>query len=543
MRRTRSQNAGPRLLRAADARHQRRGIVLVVVLVLVSMVALAGFGFLAEMTTEYRATKINGDLLQAQQTLASAETLLLSVADHSTQASSADEENIATLQDNPKLFQSRVVRGVRRSAERSETMTDGTGSADSWRFSIVHELPLLSDQPDTTAESLEARDVEQASPLQFGVRNESSKLNLLTVRQWEEQQAGEGRRALMQIPGMTTVAADSILDWIDEDDVPREFGAEAAFYRQRDTPWQPRNDLPATVEELLFVKGVIRDVFYGTSRMDASESSVDGARQTRWTDYLTVHSAERNVSQTGQQRLFVNGGDASSLEALESELKSILPEPLARYIRLARLHGISFSEQAGIPPLSAALTPSQDGVIYELTNLADLLDSAVQLPSEAGGQIVVSPLSASDPESIQLFRLMEDLLTTSEASVLPARISINSASEAVLRTLPLDPTVVGQIVQQRETTNAAERQSTVWLLTNQIVDIDTYRSLYPDITAAGDVHAGEIVVYRITGGPFLRRKIIIDAANQPARRVSWHDLTEHGFPIPIRQLESRSGLR
>ena len=45
----------------------RRGVVLIVVLVLVVMIALAGFGFVVEMTTEYEATKINGDLLQAQQ--------------------------------------------------------------------------------------------------------------------------------------------------------------------------------------------------------------------------------------------------------------------------------------------------------------------------------------------------------------------------------------------------------------------------------------------------------------------------------------------
>ncbi|MCA9037168.1 MAG: hypothetical protein KDA91_18655, partial [Planctomycetaceae bacterium] len=51
----------------------RRGVVLIVVLVLVVMIAFAGFGFVSEMTTEYEATRINGDLLQAQQVMASAE--------------------------------------------------------------------------------------------------------------------------------------------------------------------------------------------------------------------------------------------------------------------------------------------------------------------------------------------------------------------------------------------------------------------------------------------------------------------------------------
>ena len=58
----------------------RRGIVLIIVLVLVAMVALAGFGFLADMTTEYEATKIENDRVQATQVMASAETLIVLLA-------------------------------------------------------------------------------------------------------------------------------------------------------------------------------------------------------------------------------------------------------------------------------------------------------------------------------------------------------------------------------------------------------------------------------------------------------------------------------
>ena len=55
------------------ASDSRRGVVLIVVLVLVMMVALAGFGFLSAMSTEYEGARLNGSMRQAQQTLASAE--------------------------------------------------------------------------------------------------------------------------------------------------------------------------------------------------------------------------------------------------------------------------------------------------------------------------------------------------------------------------------------------------------------------------------------------------------------------------------------
>jgi hypothetical protein len=38
------------------------------------------------------------------------------------------------------------------------------------------------------------------------------------------------------------------------------------------------------------------------------------------------------------------------------------------------------------------------------------------------------------------------------------------------------------------------------------------------------------VVYRNSGGPFLRRRLIIDASIIPARRVAWLDLTQRGLP-------------
>jgi general secretion pathway protein K len=54
---------------------------------------------------------------------------------------------------------------------------------------------------------------------------------------------------------------DAILDWRDEDDVPRLRGAEGPGYAQMREPATPRNGRIRSVDELRFVKGVSPDFF------------------------------------------------------------------------------------------------------------------------------------------------------------------------------------------------------------------------------------------------------------------------------------------
>ncbi len=57
---------------------------------------------------------------------------------------------------------------------------------------------------------------------------------------------------------------DSILDWMDEDNLHRLSGAEDDYYLGLPHPYKARNADFETLEELLFVKGVTPDIFYGT---------------------------------------------------------------------------------------------------------------------------------------------------------------------------------------------------------------------------------------------------------------------------------------
>lgn len=560
-----SRKRTPQELSSSD----RQGVVLIVVLVLVVMIALAGFGFVAEMTTEYEAARINGDLLQGQQMLASAESYLLTICEQQAKFPS----QFPQLQNAPQLFQAKTLSladlSTSATDDRSESSDSRSTDFDTmWRFAVVADLPDVPLKNGVEANSELERLINddavsdlQDSPLQFGLQNESSRLHLATVLQWESEEPGRGRGALLKVPGMTEAVADGILDWIDSDDDVREFGAESEYYLRLDRPHRVRNAVPENIEELLFIKGVTRNAFYGSpsSRRQTGRFSAAQSDSSGWQQYLTVVSAERNSDQNGQARLRLNGhtadGDSpeefsavrmeTDLRELESQLQDFLPEDVARYLVLARMFGIVYSNSRGVTPLSIDLNSPEFRNVgstslspIRITDLSDLIDSSVQLPKGVGGQLVNSPLQLGDLSSLAPFVTLEDRLTTDSMAVLFGRININMASEVVLRALIDDPAAASQLIQQRDSIDQAERQSTLWLLTRQIVDLPTYRRVYRHLTTGGNVHTGEIIVYRPIGGPLLRRKVSIDAANVSARRLSWLDKSSLGLSFSINDLEA-----
>lgn len=130
----------------------RRGVVLIVVLVLVVMLSLAGFGFLSAMSTEYEAVRLHGSLLQARHTMVSAESQLLWLCDQPRRR----REILGGLTDNPGLFRGRSVDAVAAagaeaggagqpavSAEDGATAIAQLQSRsllagdDVWRFSVI----------------------------------------------------------------------------------------------------------------------------------------------------------------------------------------------------------------------------------------------------------------------------------------------------------------------------------------------------------------------------------------------------------------------
>lgn len=511
----------------------RNGVVLIVVLVLVMMIALAGFGFLAAMSTEYEGARLNGNMLQAQQTLASAESVLTWFS----ALSRKEQLALGGWYHNPGLFRGRIVEPLGPVTDASSTMTttglveerplDMDAVDDRWRFSVV---TLDSGQDQNTV-------------LRFGLQNESGKLHLANILRWDLASPGHGRTALMQLPGMTDAVADCILDWIDSDSQPREFGAENDYYQTLDRPYSAANAIPQRLAELLYVKGVTRRMLFGIQNADpmatnsqqlpetaqpGSDSNLDSSQDPSlarlgWKHFLTLNSGERNRNQSGQPRIFLN---TASLAELQQQLTAVLPENIVRYILLARVYGVSLTSGSGVEPAAAAFSLTM-APAFSIASPADLIDSVIQLPASAGGIVVQSPLQSSSHDFPALVTTFFDNVTTVRESTIPGRINITSASETVLRTIPgMTPELVSQIMTLRDSLETPQADSVAWLLFRNVVSLEMFRKLFPEITVGGDVFQCEIVVHRSIGGPTLRQNLILDAASSPTKRLQWADVSE-----------------
>ncbi len=62
---------------------------------------------------------------------------------------------------------------------------------------------------------------------------------------------------------LVNVLTDSIMDWRDDDDLHRLNGAESDYYRTLSPPYTAKNGPFDSVEDLLWVRGVTPELFYG----------------------------------------------------------------------------------------------------------------------------------------------------------------------------------------------------------------------------------------------------------------------------------------
>ena len=116
------------------------------------------------------------------------------------------------------------------------------------------------------------------------------------------------REQLLYLPDMTEDIADSILDWIDTDDIVRTGGAESGYYLNLDVGYWSRDGAIRTIRELLRVKGVSEGFFYGDADKELLSADNEG-----WVHYLTCSSQEINQDSDGNARINVNRANQQTL--------------------------------------------------------------------------------------------------------------------------------------------------------------------------------------------------------------------------------------
>jgi general secretion pathway protein K len=94
--------------------------------------------------------------------------------------------------------------------------------------------------------------------------------------------------------------ADSIKDWIDADNATTGYGAETSYYSSLDPPYEAKNAQLDCIEELLMVKGITKEFFYGTKEKPGLAQYVtadsDGAININTAPKMVLRSLADGVS-------------------------------------------------------------------------------------------------------------------------------------------------------------------------------------------------------------------------------------------------------
>ncbi len=122
------------------------------------------------------------------------------------------------------------------------------------------------------------------------IQDESGKININYAS--EEQ-----LHALLAAVGVNQqdadIIVDSIMDWRDPDEAHRLNGAEDDYYQRLNPPYQARNGRLDTVEELLLIKGVTPEYYYGYPELAPDGSIVYRYGLSR---YCTVYSTSNRIN-------------------------------------------------------------------------------------------------------------------------------------------------------------------------------------------------------------------------------------------------------
>jgi hypothetical protein len=527
----------------------RRGMILFLVSIVIAMLAVGSLSLLALLTTEYEAAVFRGDEIQAGQlvqsgmefigqTLGSSETLPVSETELSgsfyfSQQISDEQSRFHRLYDNPVQF-----CGVEVIPGHWDRPTRGAG-----RFTVF--------SPRIEQDKLKG--------IRFGLVNESTRLHLGTVLEWEAESSGQGLRALLKLPGMTPTMADSILDWIDADKTPRSSGAELDYYERTGVAYRPRNAVPATLEELLLVRDVTRPLLFGTDEkffygakmtdlqrfqsgidsqndllfqpreevetingvetinsMDSTEFSAtdtsvsffddltgtnaESGTELAWCFLLTTLSAEKLVDPTGNVKIFLND---NNLEFLGEQLRGKLDEESCQFI-------LAWRKNNGF-----------------IDDPVDLLDAIIK--EKENDKELKSPFSLENSSGEEKFLTLLDVASVSSEIVVSGRINVNEAPRIILETVPeLDRQTVLQIVNRRGVAGEKRQgkyRHLIWLLSEKIVDKELMKKLSKRLTTGGDVYRAQIIGFFDGQGTVNRAEVVIDATVKPPRPIFTKDLT------------------
>jgi len=210
---------------------------------------------------------------------------------------------------------------------------------------------------------------------------------------------------LARLTGDLNVAA-AIIDWRDEGEAVTGEGAEADFYQSLPYPYLPRDAPFQSPGELLLVRGVTPEMFYGTKD------------RVGLADLITVESLSPNKTANGDMRVNLNEFGSWN-------------EPSFQQWVMLKLGSVINQYDAGEKGIMGGLEELRKQGISGYTSLAQLA-TAAHLDYDKIAQLI-------------------DLVTVESAAVLRGRVNANTAPQEVIAALPGSSVIIAQsMIERRE---------------------------------------------------------------------------------------------
>jgi type II secretory pathway component PulK len=326
----------------------------------------------------------------------------------------------------------------------------------------------------------------------FTVRviDEASKLDINTAT----------KEQLLGLPDMVEEIADAIIDWRDSDDVPSGAGVESGYYESLTYGYMARNGPFRTLRELLLVKDVTDELFYGedtnlNGRLDYNErdgqesppeDDGDDELDVGWAAYLTCYTSGGNVG-----------------EAVET------PEGQTQPSGTQQQPSSNQQQSSGNDGRSSGNTQQSSENNQLSSGNAQQSSGNNQQTSGNGGQ-------ASEDENQE-----------------PAKVNINTASDIVLAALlgggDEAERTAQAIISHRNT--LAEGIEDISELTEQgVLSEDVFEQLEEYITTSSDIFTIRCFATADrngVSGTTLQTEAVVDRSSTPFRILFWYQETNN----------------
>ncbi len=519
---------------------QRRGAVLLVVLVVLAVLILVGYQYLNLMQAENNAAIVSGRLAQSRHLADSGvhyTSFLLAYPQTQQLSDSAESYRLwpGLAYDNADLFHYRPINGP---------------NGVKGYFSIVSLRDPLSD-PNAATQGY-----------RFGVEDENGKINLNAIRQLikkDPTQEAAIKTMLQAIPNIDEEQANAVINWTKSGGTTE--AGESSYYSS--LGYQCKGGAYDSTDEILMVKGWTPKQYFGNDRnrngrLDPDEDDGTGQLDLGYQKYFTVYSRELNVDSTGQQRINLMQED---LVQLKSQLDAAVGTEISDYVILSRITQQRAVPGSGIGAIAGLLTSTPPGrapagvsiadgklVISDITQLTadsnikinslwDLIDKYVAFrPATGTGPAAtsVSPFQKAEKDKLRTsLNLLFDKCTLTNDLEIPARININTAPADVLASIGINPTDIEKLIELRPTADMDPAlipyyRTPAWLVTEADISPTTLLLFSNYITTYSQVYRFQVVGYYEFKGPQVRLEVVVDANNGRPRILHWRDLSDLG---------------